>query len=693
MSQQTIVKELDDSAAFVLQKCFRGDDDAIPHAKQLFLKLLSHLDVKETIREMDECFWRSQYIFNLVGKPEYHPRELRTLKATKRETFREIRRTLAYELENYAGPTLAAKIQEMKPSGKDLPWTGVHVDWGVIAAFELRKRSYLALARLLYALREELGGGDRFSLYIPLLRAYYANLIKGTDSKLEDEKMILQAIVCAAFHPHGFSFEDLERYVDVGMSLVGFHWAVGFNPELTEARLVKQTEWLNLHNEERVGRFRSWMDETLRNKTHSHLQLLLQTPYVEGIRPDGKSRPSLFPSLIPTAFFEVPPEHWKVVLSKNELLPSQVLTGTIPLRPIPPRRLSMLFPHRKLVPVDGVFGPQGGGKTVLGLALDAIRIRRGYVIFQPTITREQAIFCCLPSLPVCVQAKHDHDFLMKKLKIQPQSVPSQFLTICGKDNQLSNSVWTIYDQVIYVDRLSEFSLDWSGILRDFPCGQLIIRSLQSDTDTNTMRATLLKDFFRWRELNRHRKIAIAVDELQHIFMSEVSSPQEAKMKAATGHVLPDIRGNNLPLRFGAISPGFVQPSVLEMCTSAFFGELKESGSEQSKTTRGKIMDLVQKNFLSDEDSMFLPIVDRIMRNRPLRDESLFFWASKGHPLRLVKACLPPHMLELTNVNIRDIFREAEKQLERRILVDFSEVPRTYAGRVKGRKSDQEIEVY
>jgi len=669
---QIVVKELDDSVAFILLKCFRGDDDAIPHAKQLLLKYLRNLNVMDTIREMDESFRRSEYILSILTKPEYHPRELRALKAVSRDRFREMRRTLAYSLENFAGLELVEQIGKM-----NLPFNGLS-DWGAIACWELRKRAFLALARLLYVLRDELGGADRFAFYIPYLRSYYAVTRKGSESKIEEERMVLQAIVSAAFHPVKFPFSELKEYVEGGMAVAGLHYAADLNPELITARVECENKWLSLHTQSRVEELRKWMDEALRKNVRGHLRLMYATPYVEGLNPKGISRPKLFSHLIPTPFFEVPSEYWKCVLSKNDMLPGSVLSGNIPLKPIPIAKLPTLFPHQKLIPVEGIFAPMGGGKTSLRSALDEIRIRHGYVVFQPTIKREQSILCCLPALPICAQAKRDHDFLKEKLKIQPQAVPSKFLTICQNENQIaSNAVWTIYDEIILVDKLSEFSLDWDSVFKDFPSGELIVRRLKHDTNTNIVRANVISSFFADRETSRERKVALGVDELQDILMAQVFSKQDAQIMGAASRVLGDIRGLNLPFSFSAIRPGMIQPEALEACTSIFIGELRESGAEASRSTKGRIMEVVRRNFLSDEDALYLPAVDRIMSNRPLNQLKLFFWAAKGQPLRLIRACLPSHMAEITNIDLRDVFREAEKLLDRKILVDFSDVPKHY----------------
>jgi len=681
-----LVREIDDSAAFVLLKCFRGDDDAIPHAKQLFLKLLANLDVKDIVLEMDDNYRRSEYILDLLTKDEFHPRTMRRLKAKSRDEFRELRRTLAFSLENFAGLALVEEITKLQ-----LPWSGLHSDWGAIACWELRKRAFMALARLLYVLRGELGGAERFIYYLPHMRSYYAAIYKGSESKLEDEKMVLQAIVSAAFHPSGFPIEQLEEYIKQGMAVVGLHWATGLNPELTPTYLAAKKEWVDLHTYAKAEELRKWMDETLAKSPHGRLRLQMLTPYVEGMNKNGEARSNVFTELIPTPFFEVPKEHWRYVLSKTDMLPSRLLSGNITLKPIHMSELGCLFPREKMTPTEGVFGLKGSGKTTLTSAIDLARIRRGYVVFQPTIKREQAILSCLPCLPVCAQAKRDHAFLTERLKIQPQPVPCKFLTVCQNESQISgDAVWTIHDEIILVDKLSDFALDWDAVLDGFPRGKLIVRRLRSDRDTNTMRANVISSFFAHRELNRRRKIALGVDELQDVLMAQVFSKAEAEILGAASRVLADIRGLNLPFTFSAIRPALIQPEALEACTSIFFSQLGESGSEASRSTKSRILDVVKKSFLRDEDAMYLPAVERMMANRPLARLKLFFWAALDQPLKLVTGCLPSHMTELTNVDLRDIFKAVEKETGEAILVDASDVPRQRLSATKAKaKRDQE----
>jgi hypothetical protein len=169
-------------------------------------------------------------------------------------------------------------------------------------------------------------------------------------------------------------------------------------------------------------------------------------------------------------------------------------------------------------------------------------------------------------------------------------------------------------------------------------------------------------------------MALRADELQDVLPSTVGSSSESNVQTSFSRVIGDVRGLNLPFIFGAIRPGWLQPEIFEMCTDIFFSQLRESGAEASRSSKGRIMEVVS-NFLTDQDKQYLPTVERIMENRPLPDLKLFFWLSRGQPIRLVAACLPPHMTEVTNVNLRSLFVRAEKRLGQKILVELGEVPR------------------
>jgi len=632
------------------------------HAEQLFLKYFPALEASDTVQEMHDNFRTSEYIMEIISDKENHPHELLPIRRLKRDQFKEKRRLIYRDLEQLVGLELVEQIQAM-----DLPLNGLHTDWGAIACWEYRKRAFLALAKLVYQLCKKMGGPDAISYFIPQMRNYYAAVDKGTGVKVVEEKMVLQAIVCAAFS--GLSFQELQEYVDVGMAVAGLHFATTLNPQLNIARQAKTEEWKCLHTAQRMEQLRLWMDEALAKKERVKFRLVPETPYVKG--------DEFFSALSPTPLFQVPSDYWRCVIGEDDnILPGSVLSGSVPLKPIHPKYLSpLLLPHHKSSVEVGCFGKKGSGKTTLCGALDTYWIRKGYVIVQPTIRREQALLCCLPALPVNAQAKEDLQYL-EKLKIRPQAVPTKFVTVCEKLSQLprQDTVWTIHDEIIFVRKLNEFELDWNMLLRDFSRGELIFRHLRSERDTNIMRASLIRSFFNWRELHRERKLALGVDEFQDVLMAEVTSAQDAQIKGAATKVLGDIRGMNLPFRFSAIRPAMLQPEALEMCTSIFFSELGASGAEESRSTKGRIMKVIAENLLSDRDKLYLPLVERIMANRPLARKRLFFWVVRDQPLRLVSACLPPFMSEITDMDLHDVFSEAEKLLDQRILVDVSEVP-------------------
>jgi hypothetical protein len=652
-------REVEYSIVVLIMQGFRGDDKIFQHAKQLFSKYFPDLlDVKMILEEMEDNYMRSEYLIRWISDPKFHPRELLPLKRTAETRFKGTRRQIMDACELY-GQELFEQISE-----KDLPWSGMGTDLGAMLSCELRKRALFALARLLYILRGQIGDASRFSSYVPQIKQHYAGLIQGSRLKIEEERSIVQAMFGAAFAPEGYPFQDLVAYIGLGMDVAGLHFASELNPAFAVARSQAVHRWLEAQTSERVGALRGWMEEAMKGSAQRGLSLLPTTPY---------AMEKLYGNLLPTALFEVPSDYWKIALGPKDMLPSSILSGQVVLSPIKPSKLP-LFPKFKITPIEGIFGPQGSGKSVLGSALDVMRVKKGYVVIQLAMKRQQAILCCLPLLPICAQAKRDHEYLTNKLRIESQAMPSRFLTVCEGEDQLPDTIWTIHDRIIVVSSLENFRLDWNRILSDFPQGHLVLRPLRDKADTNTMRAALIGDFFRWREENRGPRIAVRADELQDILPSTVGSSSESAVQTSFSSVVGDVRGLNLPLTFGAIRPGWLQPEIFEMCTSIFFSQLRESGAEASRSSKGRIMEVVS-SFLTDQDKQYLPTVERIMENRSLTDFKLFFWLARGRPIRLVTACLPPHMSEVTNVNYRPLFVRAEKRLGQKILVELGEVPR------------------
>jgi len=659
-------REVDRSLAVLIQEAFQGDDEIYSHTKNLVLKYFADAGLQKPLGEMDDCFRRSEYILSWVAQPQFHPREMGLLKHENHKKFRDMRRQLVETLEHYGGE-LFTQLEE-EADRNNIPLNGLYGDCGVLLAFQLRRKAMVALARLLYQLRVEIGDISRFAYYVPHLRLVYGDIFKGARFKTNEERIVLQAIVGAAFSGQ-YPIDDLITYIDAGMTVAGFHFASEQNAALASCRGEAERRWIELNESDRVERLRAWMQDAMKGLVRGKSSFTISTSsYASG--------EALYDDLIPTPFFEVPEECWKIVIGPKDSLPGTVLSSGLSLQPLLHLERLNLFPQHKQIQIEGTFGALGSGKSVLGYALDTIRIKHGYVVLQPAIKRDQPILCCLPVLPVASQAKEDYEYLTKKLRIAPQSVPSRFVTICSNESQVDpNIVWTIHDRIYLVDSLQRFSLDWNDILQDFPRGQLIIRGLKTDEDTNRMTAAMITDFFYYRRQFRKRKVWLRVDELQAILPAQVFGGHESEIQGAAIRVLTDIRGLNLPFSFGAIRPVMLIPEVLEMCNSIFFSELRVSGAESSRSTKGRIMEVIRQNLLTDQEKPFLPVVERIMENRPLQEMKLFFWAAKNQPLRLVTACLPPHMPELTNMDMQDIFQLCEQKLGQKILVDLADVPR------------------
>lgn len=83
--------------------------------------------------------------------------------------------------------------------------------------------------------------------------------------------------------------------------------------------------------------------------------------------------------------------------------------------------------------------------------------------------------------------------------------------------------------------------------------------------------------------------------------------------------------------------------------------------------------MVEAN-ITDYEKPFLTTVRKIMSNIPLQDNYLFFWVHKRR-LRLIRACLPPHCPEVTDVNIHTVFEKTEKKMGEKIMVSYEDVPK------------------
>lgn len=318
-------------------------------------------------------------------------------------------------------------------------------------------------------------------------------------------------------------------------------------------------------------------------------------------------------------------------------------------------------------------------------------IDRGYVVLRLSSPRDQGLTVILPTMPNTKEGKHDWEYLTKRLKLRPRGFPAKFVTIFKDESDLNPaSTYTEFDVFYHVSSLESFHLDWKKLLSFFnmpptlpgekrekevsESGYLMFRQLSDSARTDQMRTTMIQDFFDYRLNNRSKRIRLQVDEIQELFGALFSSPGEAAVVRTMQSNLADIRGLNLNLDFGAIRPASLQPEILEYVTTFCFGELRESGAERTHSTRGRILEAIEPRL--GQDKAYIPLLEKIMENIPLRTHHLFFMLNTDDgTLRLVRPTLPPHAVENPRLEPRRQFELFKEETGIDLLVNIDEVPR------------------
>jgi len=299
-------------------------------------------------------------------------------------------------------------------------------------------------------------------------------------------------------------------------------------------------------------------------------------------------------------------------------------------------------------------------------------------------------------------ASRDWKYLTGKLRLQPRGFNARFFTVIQKDSDLNSSaVYTVFDRILQVDNLEDFHLPWHEFLLDLHVktgegaergGYLQGRQLANESRTDLMRAGLLKDFFEFRLRERTRKFRFQVDEVWQLYAALIGTSEEAKVVRTMQGKLNDIRGLNLPFDFGTARPASLQPEILEYVSNFFFGELRESGAERTRSSRGRMLEAL-KSRLPDSEKMFLPLVEKVMENVPLGRYHLFFMLGVDGRLRLVRPMLPTHMLESPHADMRSEFERFEEETGQRVLCSLNEVKRfTAEGSAMGRRREEKGEM-
>jgi len=255
------------------------------------------------------------------------------------------------------------------------------------------------------------------------------------------------------------------------------------------------------------------------------------------------------------------------------------------------------------------------------------------------------------------------------LRIAPRGMPARFVTIYeNEDDVRTNAAYTIYDRKLRVDSLEDFHLDWTKALSDMPQGYFMVRDLAEKNRTNMMRNMLLIDFFDWRRVDRSRKVAIGVDEVQDIYGAVFASGEEAALVRTVQSELNDIRGLGLPTEFATSRPVLLQPDILESVSSFIFGEVRESGVDKSRSSRQRLFEAIRA-VLPSSEAAYMTLVQKIMENVKLSSLHLFFMLDHNRRLRLIRATLPPHMQEDPEMDPETRMKDYEKRTGKKVLVD------------------------
>lgn len=492
-----------------------------------------------------------------------------------------------------------------------------------------------------------------------------SGVLDGDTSKwLEERTALMYVVAYAISRPTGVS-KSLDNIIKAAVRVSGLRFATSYQPELGPLEVQAAEDWFKLHVPENVKKRFEWIDVASREGGPRKQPVFeLHLGYAKKLQPQ-----EFYLKRFPTPFFYVPKQFWKQSILEDETFPSDILSGTIPLVAVPPKGL-FLIGKRKQIPIVGIWAIKGGGKTVLQYATACWRIDRGYVVFQPTMPRDQALVVCLPMF----STKEDLENLRRQ-RIVPRGMPARFLTIYEKDSDVRKSApYTIYDRKICVDDLGKFELNWKKLLSDFKRGYLTARDLSAEQRTSLMRSSLVTDFMNYRKIDRSRHICLTIDEIQDMYGAIFRSSEEAALVRTMQSSFNDVRGLDLPTEFASSRPSLLQPDVLETVTSFVFGEVRESGREKVRSSRAVMFEAIRSQ-LPDEEKKFIPLVQKIMENVELSKLKLFFMVDHRKRIRLIRALLPPHMLEDPQIDSRTQLENYEKANPgKQLLVSWNEVP-------------------
>jgi len=568
-------------------------------------------------------------------------------------------------LKNVA-PEIYEKFDCQKPFSSNV------IACAIMVYSSLKAEVYKTLNNLLLKIKARLDGMNRPLMLsgkaAALANRYELNIYAGNQLKTNEERDVQQLIAANVLNPNPLPNKLMNKFIDSAMEASGLDLIRQLDPtfiSIYEESLKKY----NMLQNNRLVKFRmEWMKRAIKGEEIKPAKLYyLCEEYLDNEE---------YLDHLPSPLFFVPNSYWKIMLNEDEALPSSILSGNIPLKPVPPKKLPLFMKEKQPV-LNLVLAPSGSGKTVLFNALANYRIERYHaVIFRPTMPRDQDLGVIVPLGPYTPNLKKDYECL-KQMHILPKSYNAIFLTIATSESDiLTNQIWTVADRIYYVSSIEDFTLPWDKLYRELRKnggGYLIVRSLMSRELTNKLRQTLLNSFFNWRgRIRPDARVVLQLDEV-HELVPSVPYGEEAQLSHNLDLAFRDLRGWGIPLDTGTQRPNDIKQSLIEsIIPTLFVGRFVETGRESTKTSRSRVETLME-SLLYGAEKNYIPLVKKIMDNRDIQKLHLFFLILNGR-LRLVRACMSPHVLESPGRNMRDVFKRAEELTGRQYLVSFNEVP-------------------
>jgi hypothetical protein len=502
------------SAGFsnMLLMCWIGDDHVIDVVHGLVEKYLPEPDLLGKARKM-------RLYYNLAADlvTRLTSDEVKALIYAPSPRAVAVARTLESTLESAVPDLYDAALAEY-------PDLDV-ISLGYMVYGKLMSRCYALLAELLLAIYQVMKSAGIGAGYLFFLanraQQLETGVAVGNKLKLVEERDILHFIAANTLHPQPWNVDDqFKRFLDVSMAAVAVTYASTINPGLAPLQDQLRSLRQAMLNADTVKHRIEWLNMVLQRGISKPLHLLVNPAYLSTSIPGRivKWRCPLTGKVIPcydgmpTPLYYVPIQYWKMALGKDEEVPPSLLAENVALRPVAGKRLG-LFGHGKEATIYAFLGPFGSGKTVLLDAFGCFAVDRyNATVFRPSMPRDQHLLSIAPLLPVIQPLRDDYRTLVYLQRLRPKGYldKAQFITVAEDESQLERrSVYTVCDEVIWVDDLDNFHLPWDRLVKP---GFLEFRSLARQDDTDRMRRTLINDFFDWRQYHRDHRILMEVDD-------------------------------------------------------------------------------------------------------------------------------------------------------------------------------------